>query len=236
MSPSADGKILSGSILVRNLAYEKRVSVRFTFDDWETVSETFASFHEDPPDCMRLRQRQLDRFVFHIPLEQFVGTTPIGKELLFCIRYQVSRQEFWDNNHGSNYSVKFEQLLPESDLSTVKTESMVQMETLSKTSPRLISQFEDTESLLESIRAGQFQFPWRRISTKNSGQSTSLTDNSNVKTDPKKQKFTSHDSNPDRLFRDFYCGKSHMSPNTSTYEKFMKRYCFVWLHPSLVNR
>lgn len=184
---------------------------------------------------MRLRQRQLDRFIFHITLGEFVGTTPIGKELLFCIRYQVSGQEFWDNNHRSNYSVVFKRLL--SDSATPKAKAIVKMEEtpLSKLPDPLISHFEDTESLLESIRAGQFQLSRSKISTKSS--TSFLPDSTRTSFDSKKQKFTEHGSNHVRPFRDFRgsmdlvgpdgCRKSHMSPNSSNYKRFMEAYCFV---------
>ncbi|KAI3606999.1 carbohydrate-binding module family 21 protein [Moniliophthora roreri] len=42
---STDGKLaLEGSLLVRNIAFEKQVYLRFTLDDWATVSEVAAKY------------------------------------------------------------------------------------------------------------------------------------------------------------------------------------------------
>jgi len=55
-----------------------------------------------------------------------------------------SRQEFWDNKVCSNYSVKFQQLPPDSIMQ--EEESTVKTQELSNHPPRLLSQFEGTKA------------------------------------------------------------------------------------------
>ncbi|KAL2830580.1 putative phosphatase regulatory subunit-domain-containing protein [Aspergillus cavernicola] len=100
---SSDKSSLVGIVVVANLAYNKHVAARFTFDSWRTTSEVIAEYSHD------VRRKQLqdgyDRFMFNIKLDE---QTNLDKKTMFvCIRYNVNGQEFWDNNDTRDYQVNF---------------------------------------------------------------------------------------------------------------------------------
>ncbi|KAI8962140.1 carbohydrate-binding module family 21 protein [Daldinia sp. FL1419] len=101
MSP--DQKSLIGSIAVANLAFQKSVVCRFTFDYWKTTSEVAAEFHHE----IRPRDTEpgYDRFQFSLKLSDFANLE--AKTLFFCIRYIVNGVEYWDNNDSINFQVDF---------------------------------------------------------------------------------------------------------------------------------
>ncbi|KAG9309125.1 carbohydrate-binding module family 21 protein [Chiua virens] len=142
-SPNTATKpFLTGFILVRNLAFEKQVSVRFTLDDWETVSEVSAHYVESLShlpshicsmasdstwnDSALRRGRGWDRFAFIIHLEAYAY--PLSSRTLWlATRYRVNSTypepgsaqygpggEWWDNNNGTNYCVEFKLAASES--------------------------------------------------------------------------------------------------------------------------
>lgn len=107
MSP--DQKSLMGSISVANLAFQKSVACRFTFDYWKTTSEVGAEYHQE----IRERETEIghDRFQFCIKLSDIANLE--AKTLFFCIRYNVNGLEYWDNNDNVNFQVDFrKKLLP----------------------------------------------------------------------------------------------------------------------------
>jgi hypothetical protein len=105
---STDKKNLIGTVAVTNMAFQKSVVTRFTFDYWQTVSEVTAEFSSD----VRRREREdgIDRFVFKIKLAEQANLEK--KILFFCIRYHTNGQEFWDNNTGTNFQVDFKKATP----------------------------------------------------------------------------------------------------------------------------
>ncbi|KAI1261946.1 carbohydrate-binding module family 21 protein [Xylariaceae sp. FL1019] len=108
MSP--DQKSLIGSIAVANLAFQKFVVCRFTFDYWKTTSEVGAEFHHE----IRPKETETghDRFQFSIKLSDIANLE--SKTLYFCIRYNVNGQEYWDNNGNVNFQVDFrKKMLPQ---------------------------------------------------------------------------------------------------------------------------
>lgn len=100
---STDQKSLIGTVAVANLAFQKHVVARFTFDYWQTVSEVTGEFSND----VRRREMEdgVDRFVFRIKLAEQANLEK--KTLFFCICYRTAGQEYWDNNNGYNFQVDF---------------------------------------------------------------------------------------------------------------------------------
>jgi len=100
---SNDSKTLNGLIAVANLAFEKLVAVRFTFDYWKTTSEVKAEYSRVKPQ--KETSDGCDRFQFSIKLSDQANLQ--NKTLYLCIRYNVGGREYWDNNGGSNHQVDF---------------------------------------------------------------------------------------------------------------------------------
>ncbi|KAG0249318.1 hypothetical protein BG011_009406 [Mortierella polycephala] len=111
---SEDQSELKGKILVQNIAFHKRVSVRYTIDFWQTYSEVSAEFKES------ISGTSLDRFVFTIPLD--MERAQVEKTFCMAVCYQVVGREFWDSNNGMNYQIECKRVVvvdtpPVSDLS-----------------------------------------------------------------------------------------------------------------------
>ncbi|KAK5816165.1 putative phosphatase regulatory subunit-domain-containing protein [Linnemannia elongata] len=98
MTLSQDQTELQGKILIHNIAFHKRVSVRYTTDYWQTQTEVAAEYEESIPGSA------LDRFAFKIPME--MEKTMVERSFCFAVRYQVIGREFWDSNNGMNYQVE----------------------------------------------------------------------------------------------------------------------------------
>ncbi|KIP09296.1 carbohydrate-binding module family 21 protein [Phlebiopsis gigantea 11061_1 CR5-6] len=100
MELSEDGTSVVGRVRVRNIAFEKWVAVRFTFDLWQTTSEVTARYLDSLPGGAD------DRFQFTIRLTDMM-TRIEEKKMFLAIRYSAAGREIWDNNHGQNYRVTF---------------------------------------------------------------------------------------------------------------------------------
>ncbi|XP_038015072.1 protein phosphatase 1 regulatory subunit 3D [Motacilla alba alba] len=93
---------LSGTIQVRNVAFEKQVSVRYTFNQWESIHEVCARWNCSIPE--KNGQDQVDVFTFFLPVPPFL--LQLSTLVQFAARYQVNGQEYWDNNRGKNYTLR----------------------------------------------------------------------------------------------------------------------------------
>ncbi|KIJ63325.1 carbohydrate-binding module family 21 protein [Hydnomerulius pinastri MD-312] len=97
---SQDQRTITGKVLVRNIAYEKWLAVRFTLDWWQTTSEVTARYKES------IENGTYDIFTFSIRLHD-MWTRIEEKTIFLALRYTVAGKEFWDNNAGQNYHIKF---------------------------------------------------------------------------------------------------------------------------------
>ncbi|XP_029288319.1 LOW QUALITY PROTEIN: protein phosphatase 1 regulatory subunit 3D-like [Cottoperca gobio] len=93
---------ITGTIQVLNLAYEKEVTVHYSFTNWRTHTETTASWVSsgyggecDAPEA--------DIFRFRLPVPPFLLQP--GAMLEFAICYHVKGCNRWDNNSGHNYKL-----------------------------------------------------------------------------------------------------------------------------------
>lgn len=125
---------IRGQAMVRNLAFEKTLSVRYSLDDWlsfEDVKGIFVgpvSSHRWTSPSAAHKASDItkdlstspswDLFEFAIPLPLLHSHTSVKLDtrrqssrprvkatLSFCLQYTVGGQEFWDNHHGKDYKV-----------------------------------------------------------------------------------------------------------------------------------
>ncbi|THH31852.1 hypothetical protein EUX98_g2337 [Antrodiella citrinella] len=144
-----DGSSMVGRIQVRNLAFEKWVAVRFTFDSWQTTSEVTAKYFESIPGG------NVDRFTFTIRLNDMLKRIE-EKTLFLAVRYSVTGREIWDNNGGDNYQVKFK-VQPLKPVATPAPKLQVAISTPSPSLDRAgsPSRVADLKSKLEQVASKQ---------------------------------------------------------------------------------
>ncbi|KAG8933543.1 hypothetical protein FRC02_011654 [Tulasnella sp. 418] len=111
---SDDGKCLKGSVVVKNLAFDKWVAARFTLDWWQTTSEVTGRYVESvsrtpSPHSALDAPTTHDRFTFMIKLDDVLAKIE-EKTMFIAIRYCAAGKEMWDNNLHRNYQVLFERV------------------------------------------------------------------------------------------------------------------------------
>ncbi|KAL7424875.1 hypothetical protein Q5752_000561 [Cryptotrichosporon argae] len=101
---------MHGTVVVRNIAFSKWVAVRFTLDNWQTVSEVSGQHVMHIP-AQATGDEGWDRFAFSIKLEDYKRNID-ERELHLCVRYTAEGTEHWDSNNGRNYSFTFKRAAP----------------------------------------------------------------------------------------------------------------------------
>ncbi|KZT54774.1 carbohydrate-binding module family 21 protein [Calocera cornea HHB12733] len=114
--PQSTPLVLRGTIIVRNVAFNKNVAVRFTLDDWQTISEVSATYVNHLPSLpppfsthspfAPIDSAGWDRFGFQVRLEDYERKIE-ERTLFLVVRYSANGQDWWDNNDGANYKVRF---------------------------------------------------------------------------------------------------------------------------------
>ncbi|KAM9361751.1 protein phosphatase 1, regulatory subunit 3Db [Symphorus nematophorus] len=91
-----------GTIQVLNLAFEKAVTVHYSFTNWRTITETSA-FWVSGGQRAECDAPETDIFRFRLPVPPFILQP--GAILEFAICYRVKGSNYWDNNNGHNYKL-----------------------------------------------------------------------------------------------------------------------------------
>ncbi|MEJ1279204.1 protein phosphatase 1 regulatory subunit 3D isoform X2 [Cricetulus griseus] len=89
---------ISGTVRVRNVAFEKQVAVRYTFSGWRSAHEAVARWRGSAGT-----EGTEDVFAFGFPVPPFL--LELGSQVLFALRYCVAGAEYWDNNDGRDYGL-----------------------------------------------------------------------------------------------------------------------------------
>lgn len=102
---SPDQQYLRGNVCVRNISFAKQVTIRYTIDYWQTLSEVEAYYNSD---VRRLdRAAGYDRFSFQIPLATLPSRVLRRASMFLCAKYSIENEVYWDNNNKLNYEVVF---------------------------------------------------------------------------------------------------------------------------------
>ena len=83
-----------GYVKVKNVAYQKQVTVRYSLDyevTWKDVEATYFATLEDGNE------------IWYFETEAIHSTYHSYPPIEFAIRYRVNGQEYWDNNANENY-------------------------------------------------------------------------------------------------------------------------------------
>ncbi|KAE8397346.1 putative phosphatase regulatory subunit-domain-containing protein [Aspergillus pseudonomiae] len=99
------GTIFEGIVSVVNIAFEKRVGAKFTFDNWHTTSEVGCDYVGKACTSQQAGEKDWDLFRFKIGLNND-NIEPFEKILKLSVYYEVDEKEYWDNNYGQNYAIK----------------------------------------------------------------------------------------------------------------------------------
>ena len=85
---------IRGSVKVRNIVFDKAVSIRYTTDGWGSHEEVQASYNRTTG--------QNDTFTFelNVPSDMVVPGA-----IQFAVCYKTNSEEYWDNNDSVNYVV-----------------------------------------------------------------------------------------------------------------------------------
>uniref|UniRef100_A0A183CRC2 CBM21 domain-containing protein n=1 Tax=Globodera pallida TaxID=36090 RepID=A0A183CRC2_GLOPA len=88
---------MAGTIKVANIAFEKRVFVRYTANGWETFADVRAKWQCSP-------SKEFDTFCFDVPLPRSNNTF---SRIEFCVCFVAGssscEEAHWDSNGGKNF-------------------------------------------------------------------------------------------------------------------------------------
>ncbi|XP_058023626.1 protein phosphatase 1 regulatory subunit 3B isoform X1 [Ahaetulla prasina] len=90
-------KAIVGTVKVRNLAFEKAVKIRMTFDTWKTFTDHPCQYVKDT-----YAGSDKDTFSFDVSLPERVQA---HERIEFAVCYECDGKVYWDSNKGFNYRI-----------------------------------------------------------------------------------------------------------------------------------
>ena len=90
------GAVVEGTVRVFDIAYHKKVIVRYSTDDWASHDETAAQWSNGDDWSFRIEGLGLDALPPHVD---------------FGIRYEVGGKVYWENKDGENFRHKLQPVL-----------------------------------------------------------------------------------------------------------------------------
>ncbi|EGV64395.1 hypothetical protein CANTEDRAFT_114209 [Yamadazyma tenuis ATCC 10573] len=121
---SIDKKYLLGHVAVKNLSFEKSVTMRYTFDNWGTIIEIPTIYVPDIPTV--LRSNGYDRFVFKVQLNKMFNNFGANMHFQknnykFCIKYVANNTNYWDNNSMRDYEINLTKIITQANSPVART-------------------------------------------------------------------------------------------------------------------
>lgn len=95
------GSSLMGTVRVKNVAFEKKVFIRLTNNNWVTY-EDFVATYVPVTGNSPVTPQPYDTFAFEVSLP---SSTIEAKNMQFAVCFQAGAEQFWDNNNGENYEL-----------------------------------------------------------------------------------------------------------------------------------
>uniref|UniRef100_A0A1A8IJU7 Protein phosphatase 1 regulatory subunit n=1 Tax=Nothobranchius kuhntae TaxID=321403 RepID=A0A1A8IJU7_NOTKU len=90
-------KAFAGTIKVKNVSFEKSVTLRVTFNSWRSHSDVGCEYVKDS-----YPSTYCDTFSFDVPLPTKLRP---NENVEFAVCYRVGGVEHWDSNQGRNYRI-----------------------------------------------------------------------------------------------------------------------------------
>lgn len=96
---------LIGYLIVNNLAFEKYIEIKFTFNNWLNIHYVNASYNKTISENFDQFKFIIDinSFKFFLNLKNLMASDFLNIEL--CCRYDVRHETYYDNNNYNNYKI-----------------------------------------------------------------------------------------------------------------------------------
>lgn len=92
---------VTGTVKVKNLAFDKEVTVRVTTDGWSTSKDFSCTYVPSGSEGTSVYDLyDTFSFVFPVPIEAAPKSS-----MEFCVQFRCADKEYWDNNGGLNYKL-----------------------------------------------------------------------------------------------------------------------------------